>query len=267
MPRANRYFLPGLVWHLTHRGHERDCLLTCVRDRTSDRTWLYEARTRVGLCVLNYMITSNHIHLLVKDHADGVIARRMPLIAGRTAQAYNRRTSRLGAFWEDRDHATAIESAVHLTRCLVYIDLNMVRTGVVKHPAMWPHSGYLAIQQPPERYRVIDLAVLSRLCGFGEIAQFQKAHCEWVEAGMRGDTAARDDRWSESIAVGSERCVEHLNAELGVRAQHRQVALADGLSTLRESAEPYRSHFDRTNEVLRPNNTVTWQTIVERIEG
>lgn len=249
MPRANHYFLPGLVWHLTHRCHERDFLLKFVRDRNSYRAWLYEARKRFGLCVLNYMITSNHVHLLVKDTAEGVIAHSMQLIAGRTAQAYNRRKSRLGAFWEDRYHATAIESGVHFNRCLVYIDLNMVRAGVVQHPTTWPHSGYLEIQQPPERYRVIDLAVLSRLCGFGDIAQFHKAHCEWVEAGLRGDTAARDDRWSESIAVGSESFVEHVNAEVSVRAHHRQVALADGLSTLRESAEPYRSHFDRDTEL------------------
>lgn len=27
-------------------------------------------------------------------------------------------------------------------RCLVYIDLNMVRVGVVKHPSEWEMSGY-----------------------------------------------------------------------------------------------------------------------------
>jgi transposase-like protein len=46
-------------------------------------------------------------------------------------QDYNRRQSRLGAFWEDRNHATAIESGAHLHRCLVCVDLNMVRAGVV----------------------------------------------------------------------------------------------------------------------------------------
>jgi putative transposase len=30
----------------------------------------------------------------------------MQLIAGRTAQEYNRRKNRQGAFWEDRYHAT-----------------------------------------------------------------------------------------------------------------------------------------------------------------
>ena len=44
MPRANRHFLPGHVWHLTHRGHERDFLLKFARDRNNYMRWLYEAR-------------------------------------------------------------------------------------------------------------------------------------------------------------------------------------------------------------------------------
>ena len=51
----------------------------------------------------------------------------MQLIAGRTAQEYNQRKDRQGAFWEDRYHATAIEADGHLHRCLIYIDLNMIR--------------------------------------------------------------------------------------------------------------------------------------------
>ncbi len=51
----------------------------------------------------------------------------MQLIAGRTAQEYNQRRAMQGAFWEDRYHATAIEHDEHLQRCVVYIDLNMVR--------------------------------------------------------------------------------------------------------------------------------------------
>ena len=98
MPRANRYFLPGHVWHLTHRCHERDFLFKFARDRNRYLRWLYEARKRFGLCILNYVVTSNHVHLLVKDTDEGVIARSMQLAAGRTAQDYNRRKARLGAF-------------------------------------------------------------------------------------------------------------------------------------------------------------------------
>jgi Transposase IS200 like len=80
------------------------------------------------------MVTSNHIHLLVRDTGSTVIAQSMQLVAGCTAQEYNRCKERQGAFWEDRYHATAIEIEEHRHRCLVYIDLNMARAGVVSHP-------------------------------------------------------------------------------------------------------------------------------------
>ena len=80
----------------------------------------------------------------------------MQLIAGRTGQEYNQRKNRKGAFWEDRYHATAVESGSHLIQCLVYIDLNMVRAGVISHPEEWPFSGYNEIQRPRERYGLID---------------------------------------------------------------------------------------------------------------
>ena len=97
-----------------------------------------------------------------------------------------------GSIWEDRYHATAIDTDEHLHRCLVYIDLNMVRTGLVDHPVKWEHSGYHEIQQPPKRYAVIDLPGLVALCGFSKLADFQRAHCQWIEAALQGDLAVRD---------------------------------------------------------------------------
>src|SRR5262245_27029141 len=141
MPRANRHYVLGQVWHITHRCHDRSFLLRFARDRRCYLGWLREARTRYGLCVLNYVVTSNHVHLLVKDIGKEVLARSIQLTAGRTARQYNRRKHRQGAFWDDRYHATAVEADEHLHRCLVYIDLNMVRAGVVRHPTEWVHCG------------------------------------------------------------------------------------------------------------------------------
>lgn len=104
-------------------------------------------------------MTSNHIHLLVRDRGHGEIASSMQLVAGRTAQAYNLRKRRSGAFWEDRYHATAVDTGEHLARCVVYIDLNMVRAGAVDHPAghtprselilVARSSGVMAETRPP----------------------------------------------------------------------------------------------------------------------
>jgi len=92
--------------------------------------WLLEAKKRYGISILNYSVTSNNIYLIVRDHkGEEAIARSVPLIAGRTGQEFNQRKKRRGAFWEDRYHATAVEGDSHLVRCMVYVDLNMVRAG------------------------------------------------------------------------------------------------------------------------------------------
>nr|WP_275889033.1 transposase [Desulforhopalus vacuolatus] len=132
MARAKRHYILGQVWHLTHRCHKRDFLLKLKMDRRNWVQWLYAAKKRYGLVILNYCVTSNHIHLLVQDVGKrDVIPRSLQLIAGRTGQEYNMRKKRKGAFWEDRYHSTAVETEQHLLRCLVYIDCNMVRAGVV----------------------------------------------------------------------------------------------------------------------------------------
>ncbi|HEX6439976.1 MAG TPA: transposase [Candidatus Binatia bacterium] len=94
MPRASRHFLPGYVWHITHRCHQREFLLKFARDRRRYLYWLFEAKKRYGLSVLNYVAMSNHFHLMVKDTGANVIAASMQLIAGRTAQEYNQRKGR-----------------------------------------------------------------------------------------------------------------------------------------------------------------------------
>jgi len=94
MPRARRHFIPGYIWHITHRCHKKEFLLKFAKDRKRWMHWLFEAKKRYGLTVLNFMITSNHIHLIVvDDDAKDVISRSMQLVASRTAQEYNWRKS------------------------------------------------------------------------------------------------------------------------------------------------------------------------------
>lgn len=128
MPRANRHYIPGYVWHVTHRCHKKEFLLRFGRDRRLWIKWLFEAKKRYGLSILNYMVTSNHIHLMVSDTGGrDTISKSIQLIAGRMGQEYNQRKIRKGAFWEDRYHAIAVAFDEHLFKCMVYIDIHPVK--------------------------------------------------------------------------------------------------------------------------------------------
>ena len=142
-------------------------MLKFSKDKRRWLRWLFEAKKRYGISILNYTVTSNHVHGLVVDDGDrDVIPNSIQLIAGRTGQEYNRRKNRKGAFWEDRYHATAVECNEHLIKCMPYIDMNMVRAGVVEHPKELPYCGYNEIQNPRPRYGLIDFENLTTLLNF-----------------------------------------------------------------------------------------------------
>jgi hypothetical protein len=117
---------------------------------------------------------------------------RFNSIAGRTGREYNQRKRRKGAFWEDRYHATAVKTGNHLIRRLAHIDLNMVRAGVVQHPGEWIYGGYHEIQNPKQRYSLINQQKLTALLGIKDDDQLSEYHCIWVEEILKNGSNQRD---------------------------------------------------------------------------
>jgi putative transposase len=101
------------------------------------------------------------------------------------------------------------------------------------------------------------------LCGFTDLRDFQRAHCEWIEQALGNGCAPRDDRWSESIVVGTLDFVERVKNDLGIKAMHREVLETDGTYALREPAEAYTRNFTGENEALRSENTLPWNESLE----
>jgi len=260
--RAKRHYIAGQVWHITHRCHKRDFLLRFARDRRRWLQWLFEAKKRYGLAILNYVVTSNHIHLLVVDDGNrDTIPKSIQLVAGRTAQEYNERKGRKGAYWEDRYHATAIETGEHLLRCLVYIDLNMVRAGVVDHPSNWEFGGYKEIQSPRRKCVLIAYETLAELSGYDDYDSFRQAHKKWVEGSLSDGNNVCDEKWTRSVAVGSNRFVQKIKESLGWKARGRRVREVFGGYELRERLEPYIAHFNPKNSDIGSENTYNWSQI------
>jgi putative transposase len=205
------------------------------------------------------MVTSNHIHLLVVDDGDrDVIPRSIQLVAGRMAREYNQRKKRKGAFWEDRYHATAIESGKHLLQCIVYIDLNMVRARGVDNPSEWPFSGYIEIQDPRRKCALIAYERLKELAGFDTYNQLRTAHRDWVNDSLGQGRSIRDTKWTRSIAVGSKHFVYRTKKELGARAKGRVVLESSEAFQLREPGVSWLIDFGPKNDDIGAENGYFW---------
>jgi putative transposase len=209
------------------------------------------------------MVTSNHIHLLAMDNGSlNVIPDSIKLIAGRIGQEYNVRKNRKGAFWEDRYHATAVEKNRYLRQCITYIDMNMVRAGVVEHPTQWEFCGYNEIQNPKTRKGIIDLDRLMELLGYDNYDDLKDAHYKWVDSAMLTDNSDKEKKWTQSIAVGSKTFIEKMKDALGFRARGRRIIGADDIFELREVITPYGKENN-----LDSGNTFLWNQQSHPLNG
>jgi putative transposase len=208
MPRANRYIQPGCVYHLTHRCHNRHFLLRFAVDRNYYQERLRLAIHRFHVSLLAYCITSNHTHLLVTAKNPSGISRLMQKLEGEFAAYYNQRKKRSGAFWSDRYHCTMIESGDHLWRCMQYIDLNMVRAGVVRHPEEWPWCGYHELVDKRKRYRLLDMDCLLEVQGKSDPTTFGQIYQSGIEQVLKAQRVHYEPIWTQSIAIGSKSFIE-----------------------------------------------------------
>ena len=234
MPRANRYIQPGSLYHLTHRCHDRKFLFRYAVTRSEYQKRLRAALKRHRVPLLNYCITCNHTHLLVEAPDTKAISALMQQLEGEFAEWYNLRKSRSGAFWSDRYHCTMVDAGEYAWNCLLYVDLNMVRAGVVTHPREWRWCGYSELVGLRQRYRLIDREAVLRWQGGATWQEFARDYEQAMEAAVVEGGSLRNPIWTESIAVGSpgftKRVLEGIRNR--VRLQYEEVE--PGVWTVRE---------------------------------
>jgi len=214
MPRANRYILPGHIYHLTHRCHDGSFLLKFAVQRNEYRKRLRPSLKQFDMHLLTYCITSNHTHMLVTAENEKAVSSMMQKLEGEFAGWYNLKKKRRGAFWSGRYHSTMVAGGRYLWNCMKYIELNMVRAGQVRHPSEWEWCGYRELIGEKNRYRVTDIAeVLAKNGGIDPVSfrsNYQRSIAEAIELRQ----LQRDARWTESIAVGGEEFVRTIEEQV-----------------------------------------------------
>jgi hypothetical protein len=153
----------------------------------------------------------------------------MQLVASRVAQEFNLRKGRKGAFWQDRYHATAVEDNHHFVHAMTYIDLNMVRAGVISHPREWPFCGYYETVAQRKRYSIISRGELMRVLDIRSEPDLVDMRRKWVDDALEEGPPYRDEKWTNSLAVGGQAFLETIKGKLGSKARGRRVEFDHGV--------------------------------------
>jgi hypothetical protein len=192
----------------------------------------------------------------------------MQKLEGGFASYFNRRKHRSGSYWEDRYHCTVVEDGEHLWNCIQYVDLNMVRAGMVSHPCDWPWCGYQELLGEKTRYRLLDVGRLLELLGNPDFESFVREYRNRIRWAIAGNKLRREKCWTESIAVGGEEYVRKIAAasrreRLKPRVEERE----DGSWAVWESASDYHAG-DRHEALCSFTSPYATKTIAKiRLEG
>lgn len=166
MSRNARCILPGLAYHVTQRGTNRQKVFFSTAHRKTYLGLLARNCPDAGVRVLAYCLMSNHVHLVVVPERADSLAVLFRRVHGAYAQAVNAGLGRTGHLWQNRFYSCPL-SERHLWIALRYVEANPVRAGVAVLPEhyRWSSAPVHLGDRPRERSSALDIAFWERSGG------------------------------------------------------------------------------------------------------
>jgi putative transposase len=142
MARLPRLTVPGYPHHIIQRGNNRQAIFGGVEDYELLLALIDEHAHKQHVAIHAYVLMSNHFHVLATPETEAGIPQMMQAVGRRYVRNFNLRHARTGTLWEGRYRSTLIQAERYLLACMVYMDLNPVRAGMVPDPADYRWSSH-----------------------------------------------------------------------------------------------------------------------------
>lgn len=142
MARLPRLTLAGYAHHVIQRGNNRQAIFLQPLDYTTWLQFAAECAQQFHVDVHAYVLMDNHFHLLATPEFAEGLPKMMQSLGRRYVRYFNGQHGRTGTLWEGRYKSTVIQAESYLLSCMVYMDQNPVRAGLVARPQDYPWSSY-----------------------------------------------------------------------------------------------------------------------------
>jgi len=143
MPRLARTVIPGLPYHVTHRGNNRQEIFLGESDYQAYLALLMKYAERAALSIKGYCLMPNHSHVVTIPEREDSLAKGIGHAHLRYAQIFNWHHDRCGHLWQGRFYSCLMDEA-HLVAALRYVERNPVRAGLVENAWDYPWSSAAA---------------------------------------------------------------------------------------------------------------------------
>lgn len=142
MARLPRLTLPGWPHHIIQRGNNQQAIFATAADYQYWLNLLLEQATRYEVSIHAYVLMGNHFHLLATPQTIDGLPKMMQAVGRSYVRYFNQTQHRTGTLWEGRYRSTVIQPERYLLACMVYMDLNPVRAGLVAQAQDYPWSSH-----------------------------------------------------------------------------------------------------------------------------
>jgi putative transposase len=142
MARLPRLTVTDYPHHVILRGNNRQRIFGADADFRRMCDLLAEHAKAQGVEVHAYVLMDNHLHLLLTPRLERALPKMMQAVGRSYVRYFNDAHQRTGTLWEGRYRSTLIQTERYLLACMVYIDLNPVRAGMVAQPQDYVWSSH-----------------------------------------------------------------------------------------------------------------------------
>lgn len=222
MARLPRLSLPDMPHHVLHRGNNRQMVFVDDEDFQQFSDLLRSLAQTHLVAVHAFVLMPNHFHLLITPQTEQGLPLLMQALGRAYVRYFNARHGRSGTLWEGRYRSTVLEPAEPLLQCIIYIDSNPQRAGLVAKAEDYPWSSCahhlgakpLAWLRDPAAFWALGNTPFAREARYAQMLAYGLSQRE---------SGALTDAVQGGWAMGSEDFVQSLQSKT-VRRLHKKSA-------------------------------------------
>jgi len=222
MARLPRLSLPGYPHHVILRGNNRQLIFKDNSDRETLLGLLVGGCQKHRVDLHAFVLMDNHLHLLLTPQVDKALSKMMQDLGRDYVRYFNKKHTRTGTLWEGRFRSALIQTDRYFLACMVYMDLNPVRAGMVAlaldHP--WSsHAHYTGARQdswlvPHEVYWALGNTPFAREKAYAELVQagIEESKKQALTSSVIGGWALGEETFTQNLQPLSKRRVSKSKA-------------------------------------------------------
>lgn len=142
MPRIQRAFVDGFIYHVLNRGNGKRVIFHESHDYQTFTDLMREAKRLYSIKILAYCLMPNHFHMVLLPVKAREISQWMQWLMTSHVRRYHQLYATNGHVWQGRYKSFIVEPEEHLLTMMRYVEANPVRSGLVGSAKDWKWSSH-----------------------------------------------------------------------------------------------------------------------------